>query len=107
MKRKGLNYHVLHILNSTKPKLRKAIISNCDNKLVNCISECVLNILKGNIALTVCDKRSLRKHKVALRKIVANHVDLRGNEWLIVKRGVLPTVTTCRSTMLANLISAK
>ena len=48
------NFHTIHVLKNARPKLRKAIRSNCDRDLVNCISECVLNILHANVALTGC-----------------------------------------------------
>ena len=70
MKSIKANYHTLHVLKSAQPKLRKAIILNYDMDLVNCISECVLNVINGNIALTGCDTRRLRKHKLAFRKLV-------------------------------------
>jgi hypothetical protein len=63
-KRVRSNYHALQVLKTAHPKLRKAIIANCDKELVNCISECVLNVLTGNLP---CDVSKLRKHKVALR----------------------------------------
>ena len=64
------NYHTLQLLRSAQPKLRKAIISNCDRDLVNCITEFILNDLNGNIALTGFDTHKLHKHKLALRKLV-------------------------------------
>ena len=62
MKRIKENYHTFHVLKHVRTKLRKPIILNCDRDLVNCISECVLNVLKGNVALTGCEKPKLRKH---------------------------------------------
>jgi len=77
MKRIKSNYHTLNVLKHARPKLRKAIISNCDIDLVNCISECVLNVLNGYIALTGCEKRKLSQHKLALRKLVDKQVPIR------------------------------
>ena len=59
MKRIKENYHTLHVLKEARPKLRKAIISNCDRDLVNSISKCILNVLNCNITLTSCVKRKL------------------------------------------------
>jgi len=84
MKRIKENYHTLHVLKHARPKLRKAIISNCDRDLVNCISECVFNFLNGNIALTGCVKLMLSKHKLALRKLVDKQVPLSGKKRLIL-----------------------
>jgi hypothetical protein len=104
MKRIKANYHTLHVLRSDQTKLRKAIISFCYRDLVNCISECVLNVLNAEIALTVYDTRKLRKHKLALNKILDKQTTLSSKKRLIVHRGFLlrywlPT--------LASLITAK
>jgi hypothetical protein len=77
MKRVRSNYHALQVLKMAHPKLRKAIIANCDKELVNCISECVLNVLNGNLP---CEASKLRKHKVALRKDSDTHVSLSGKK---------------------------
>jgi len=52
MKRTKSSYHNLRTLKYAKPKLRKAIISNCDTDLVNGISESALNVLRGNVKLS-------------------------------------------------------
>jgi hypothetical protein len=52
---KQSSYHILRLLKSAYPKLRKCIISNCYKGLVNDISERILNVLKGNIKLTDCN----------------------------------------------------
>ena len=75
---------------------------------MNCISECVLNVLNGNIALTVCEKSNLWKHKLALSKLVDGQVPLPGKKRLIVQSGgfLLPFLVAVLSTF-ASLISAK
>ena len=55
---------------------------------MNCISECVLNVLKGNDALTDCVKRKLSKHRLTLTKLVERQVTLQDKKRLIVRRGV-------------------
>jgi predicted nucleotidyltransferase len=47
MKRIKSKYHALQVLSSAQPKLRKAIISNSNRELMNCISESILNVLKS------------------------------------------------------------
>ena len=37
---------------TAQPKLRKAIISNSNRELLNCISECILNVLNGNFKVS-------------------------------------------------------
>jgi hypothetical protein len=57
---KQSSYNILRVFKSACPKLRKGIISHCDKSLVNVSSECILNVLKGNIKLTDCSKRKLK-----------------------------------------------
>jgi len=41
MKRVKSNYHTLHVLKTAETRMRKALVTNCNRKLVNCVSECV------------------------------------------------------------------
>jgi len=84
MKPMRLNYHALHVLKTADPRLRKALISNCNKELVNCISECVLNVLKGNMKLSGSKRRKLQKYKTALRKVADRPESLSGKTRLIV-----------------------
>jgi len=70
------NYHTLHVLKTAHPKLRKAIITNCNKELVNSISECILNVLNGNVKLSGCRRRKLRNYKALLRKVADKRVPL-------------------------------
>jgi len=105
------NYHTLQVLKTAEPKLRKAIISNCNKELVNCISECVLNVLNGNIKLTYCYTRKLQKHKAAIRKVSDRRVLLVKKKNLVVQRGgfLLPLLSavlpTLASLFLRNQIT--
>ena len=101
MKRVKTNYHTLQVLKTADPKLRKAIISKCNKELVNCISECFLNVLNGNIQLPGCVTRMLQKHKAALRKVSDRRVPLSKKKKLIVQRAgfllpllILPTLAS-------------
>ena len=87
MKRIKENFHTLHVLKDDRSKLRKAIISNCDRNLVNCMSECALKVLYCNVVLTSCVRRKLRKHRLAMRKLVHRRVLLQGKKRLIVQSG--------------------
>jgi len=84
MKRLKSNYHTLQVLKTADPKLRKTIISKRNKELVNCISECILNGLKGNIKLKGCDTRKLQKDNAALRKVSDRLVPLSAKKKLIV-----------------------
>lgn len=84
------NYHTLQILRGAKPKLRKAIFSNCDRELVKSICECVLNVRKINANLSDWAKRNLRKNKATPSKVADKHVKLYAKKRAIVQRGGFP-----------------
>jgi len=97
------NYHALQVLKTAHPKLRKAFLANCKSELVKTLTECSLNLLRGNVKLTPCQKRKLRKHRVHLRKLADKRVSLTSKRKIIVQRGgfllpllgaVLPTIAS-------------
>jgi hypothetical protein len=105
---KQSSYHILRVLKGTCPKLRKGIISNCDKGLVNDICKCILNDLKGNIKLTACSKRKLKKYKTVLRTLIDKSRALSNKNRLIIEKGgfLLPLLTAVLPT-LASLIFPK
>jgi len=103
MKRVKPNYHALHVFKTAEPRLRKAFITNFNKELVNCISECMLNVLNGNIRLCDFKTRKLSKYKSALRKVSYKHVPLDIKKRLIMQRegfllpllsAILPTIAS-------------
>ena len=78
---------LIHVLKHARAKLGKAILSNCDRDLLNCISECVLNVLNGNVPLTGCVRHKLSKYKLALHKLLDKQVPITCKNRLILQRG--------------------
>lgn len=87
MRRIKANYHALHVLKNARPKLRKAIVSNCNKDLLNSICECVLNVLNGNIRISDCTKRKLRKFRTSLRSLIDKRRPLVSKRRVIQQRG--------------------
>jgi len=107
MNRVKSNYHTLHVLKTAHPKLRKAIITNCNRELVNNISECILNVLYGNVKLSGCSSRKLRKYKALPRKVADKRVPLSNKKKLIVQRGgfLLPLLSAVLPAIASLIIS--
>jgi len=105
MKRIRSNYHALQVLKMADPKLRKAILANCKSEVVNTLSECSLNLLRGNVKMTQCEKRKLRKHRVHLSKLADKRMSLTSKKKAIVQRGgfLLPLLGAVLST-IASII---
>jgi hypothetical protein len=72
------------MLIKAQSKLREAIILNARKELLNNISEWALNVLRGNVSLSACQKRKLRKHKAILRMVTARHVPLASKRRMII-----------------------
>ena len=111
MRRIKANYHALHVLKYARPKLRKAIVSNCTKDLLHSISECVLNVLNGNIRASDCAKRKMKRFKSSLRWLVGRRLPLASRKREIIQRGgfllpllsaVLPTLATLLFRQAAN-----
>ena len=58
----------IKLLATAKPTIRKAILDKADPDLIWFISDCALNVLKGNVKLNPVDFKKLRRHK---RKLLA------------------------------------
>ncbi|KAK3925500.1 Putative uncharacterized transposon-derived protein, partial [Frankliniella fusca] len=67
---------VLQVLQSAKPKLRKAILENSDKALVFAICEICDNLLRGNIPLSDSNKAKLKRHRHKIRELAQ-----RGEGW--------------------------
>lgn len=62
-----------YIKNQTKFKLflnDVALLKTCDEEEINCICECIHNVLKEKVPLKNQDNQKLNKHKNILRKLV-------------------------------------
>jgi len=107
MKRVRSNYHTLHVLKTAHPKLRKAITTNSKKELVNSISECILNVLNGNVKLLGCSTRKLRKYKALLRKVAEKRIPLSNKKKLIVQRGgfLLPLLSAVLPAIASLIFS--
>ena len=111
MKRIKANYQALQVLKTARPKLRKAIVSNCNNDLFHIISECGVNVLNGNIRVTDCAKRKLKRFKSNLRSLVEKRLTLVSKRRVILQwagfllpllSAVLPTLASLLFRQAAN-----
>ena len=58
---------LLKVLSHCKPKIRNAILKNCENDLIHTICDCVYNVVKGNApGLTQEIVNKLARHKTSL-----------------------------------------
>ena len=53
----------MKLLEKASPSLRKAVLKKSYSELIHTVSECVLNVLRCNVLLTIHNKRRLLRHK--------------------------------------------
>ena len=76
---------ILRILAKAKLSVIRAIIKDSDTDLIYLLSECAVNILKGNVKLTKINKAKLRKHSGKLRKLASKKINLNKRREIIQK----------------------
>ena len=83
-------------LQKTKPCIRKHLITKADRSLVDCLCECVDNILRGNVPLTKLQKEKLKRNKAGLRALTRKSVSQK-EECDLTERWIfgIPTRTDC------------
>ena len=61
---------LLRVPGHCQPKIRNAILKNCENDLIHIIWDCVYNVMKGNVpGLTQEKVHKLAHHKTSLMKL--------------------------------------
>ena len=81
------NLHYLKALCKCKPAARKAILEHADGELINCICECIDNILKGNIKISKVHKKKLGRSTKVLDTLRKKKTGLKKKKALLVQHG--------------------
>ena len=83
---------LLKMLHKAKPKMRIHILKTFPSEVVKLLSECALNILKGNVLLKKGQKERLRRHRKNLHLLADKTVPKKQKEKVIQKGGLLPAI---------------
>ena len=90
---------LLRVPGHRQPKIRNAILRNCENDLIHIICDCVYNMVKGNIpGLTQGKVNKLARHKTNLIKLTQK-LPIKEKRKVLVQKGgdflpfLLPLVT--------------
>ena len=81
------NYHLLAAMCQCKPKVRKAILAESDNELVQSICECALNVLNGNVHVTKQNLNKLKRYKKTLRLLTDKKCSIKQKRIVIQQKG--------------------
>jgi len=95
----------LEQLRKASPSLRKRLIHNCDKELLSCICECSKNLLKGNVPLTLLQKKKLSRHKHKLRELAKKSVAIKKKKKILQSGGFLGALLTPVLSLLGGLLN--
>ena len=75
------------VLGHCQPKIRNAILKNCENDLIHIICDCVYNVVKGSVpGLTQEKVNKLTRHKTSLIKL-SKKVPIKEKRKILVQKG--------------------
>ncbi len=109
-KRVKKHLHTLKLLKTAKPKLRKSLLAQSDNDLIQCLCECCHNVLNGNIKLSPKQKKALSRHKKHLRNLTTKKLSLKKKRHLLVQKGgflpaLLGPIIGIASSLIGGLLN--
>ena len=97
-------FEKVRILSLATPQARKQLVHEGNRELIDCVSECCANILKGNVPLTPKQKSILCKHKSKLRTVAQKKVSLKKKKEIIQKGGFLGAILGPVASILGSLL---
>ena len=94
-KRRGQKYilikkygHFLQGLTQFPGKYRQKLINDCPKEVIDCVGECCLNIIKGNVKLSSAHKQKLRPRKNHLLLISSKKVPVAQKKKIVNQKAV-------------------
>ena len=86
--------YMLEVLKNASPKLRKAILQQCDDDLVCILAEIIVNLMDGQINISSQQKQKFKRYKNLFR-IIKKHCSNRPSKKILRKKiiqtgGALP-----------------
>ena len=98
---------LLKVPSHCKPKIKNAILKNCENDLIHIICDCVYNVVKGNVpGLTQQKVNKLARHKSSLIKLTQK-VPIKEKRKILVQKGgrFLPFLLPLVAPLIAEAVS--
>ena len=83
---------LLKILHKTTPNVRKKLLSTFPKEMMQLLSECALNILKGTVVLKKGQKEKLRRHRRKLHTLADKKASKKDKEKVVQNGGFLSSL---------------
>ena len=86
-------------------KAKRDFVEKCDRQVIDCVSECAKNVLKGNnVPLTNAQMSKLRPRREDLRALSVKKTSLTKKRKIIQKGGFLSALLAPALSVLAGLL---
>jgi hypothetical protein len=96
-------------LNRLTEKDRRNYLKTCDGPFVDCVCECIKNLLKGRVPLKSKQLKTLRRYKRLLRKVALKKTPRSERRQVLQTGGfigaILPSLTSGLGAIVSPLIS--
>ena len=80
----------LQMLLKSNAKYRKLLLTGAPPEIMKLLSECALNILRGNIILNQKEKKQLKPYRRNLHKLASKTVSDKVKKKVLQKGGMIP-----------------
>lgn len=100
---------ILQALQHLSKEQREAVLRKADSRIIRSICECALNVLRGNVPLKPDQRKKLRPHARAIRRLAAKKGCWKSKKRFVVQSGgFLPLLLApILGTLLSNLIGGR
>ena len=87
-----------------KPKARNLLLLKAKRPIIDALSECALNVLKGSVKLSDKQKTKLRRFRHYLRELAKKRVSLKKKKEISQRGGFIPALLGAILPVIGSLI---
>ena len=98
------NASLLRLLQKLKPNALKAVMKVAPPDLIKALSECGLNVLKGNVKLNPAQKKKLCRYKNKLRALAIKKTSMKKRKEILQSGGFIGALLTPVLSVLGSLL---
>ena len=94
-----------------KPVRRNKMVDMADSTEIRAVSECIQNLLEGNVPLDAKVLRQMKKHKTLLRSLAKKCYPVKKKKRILKQKGgfigtLIPLAISAATSLLPSLISS-
>ena len=84
-------------------KVRRDYVKKCNREVIDCVSDCAKNVIKGNVPMTGTQKANLRRRRNDVRALAIKKTSLTKKRRILQKGGFLTTLLPLVLSILSSM----